>query len=212
MNGCCTTIESHFGSDHARDDLSRYRTKGPDFTTATILEFLTAEAIADATLLDIGGGIGVIPIELLGRGVASATLVDASPFNLEQAGSESNRKGVRDRMALVHGDLVEVSDRLEDADLVTLDRVVCCYPYYKRLIERSASKACKWYALSYPRDRWFVRLAIRFENGLRRLRQNPFRSFVHDPLKIENLLTGAGFRRHRHEQNTFWQIQLYRRI
>lgn len=211
MNFCCDSIDEHFNEERARDDLDRYKTDGPDATTSALLNFLRAEEIKNATLLDIGGGIGVIPFELLEQGIERATLVEASSSFLRLAESEALRKGVRDRITLVNGDAVEVSGRLAVADLVTMDRVVCCYPDCERLIDRSASKARRWYALSYPRDRWFVRLGIYLENLVRRLRGNPFRSFVHDPLKIHDRLKQSGFVRHRRDQNALWQMDIYRR-
>src|SRR5215212_9408785 len=63
----------------AAADLERYREKGPRPWTRTLIESLKAEGVEGATLLDIGGGVGVIHHELLAAGVASAMCVDASP-------------------------------------------------------------------------------------------------------------------------------------
>ena len=197
MNCCCDSIDDHFNEKRARDDLDRYKTEGPDSTTEAILNFFKDEGMTIGSLLDIGGGIGIIPFELLDRGVESATLVEASSSFLRLAESEAVRKGLRDRFTLIQGDAAELSDRLGQADLVTLDRVVCCYPDFERLIGRSAPKARKWYALSFPRDRWFVRLGLGLENALRRLMRNPFRSYVHDPSRIRELLEQAGLTHHR---------------
>ena len=211
---CCDTIDAHFGEELAREDLERYRSKGPDTTTSAILDLLrsTGAANEEATLLDIGSGIGIIPIELLGDRLKRATLVDASSSYLSAAEESAERSGLRNRIELVHGDFTELSEHLPEADLVTLDRVVCCYPDYKRLLVRSASKAKRWYALSYPRGRWYIRLGIALENLIRRLRRNPFRTYVHDPDAIHALLVDAGLERQRQELSFIWRTDLYRRI
>src|SRR5688572_21687218 len=124
----CEATERHFGEAHAEEDLRRYRKRGPDKTTRILLDGLMAQDLAGATLLDVGGGIGVIPHELLARGVTGATLVDAASSYLTAAGAEAQRRGHRERIKFVHGDFVPLAGQLPEADLVTLDRVVCCYP------------------------------------------------------------------------------------
>ena len=50
-----------------------------------MIDALKTEGVEDATLLDIGGGIGAIQHELLAAGAAHATSVDASAAYLEAA-------------------------------------------------------------------------------------------------------------------------------
>ena len=106
---------------------------------------------------DIGGGIGVLSLELLAAGATAATHVEAASAYRDVAETEAGRRGVGTRLHLVLGDAVEVDMRLPDADLVALDRVVCCYSDWAALLH-FASKHCKrLLALSYPQDRWYVR-------------------------------------------------------
>ena len=93
----------------------------------------------------------------------------------------------------MRGDFIRVSDQLTSADVVTLDRVVCCYPFYEPLLEQALQHAERGFAFSYPRDRWYVRINVWFENALRRWRTNPFRMFVHSPSLMEILVKRAGF-------------------
>ena len=46
-----------------------------------------------------------------------------------------------------------MSDEIEAADVVTLDRVICCYPDMEALVGRSAERALRLYGLVHPRDR-----------------------------------------------------------
>lgn len=176
------------------------------------MRLLRGEGFSGSTLLDIGCGIGALSFELLKNDeVDRATLVDASSSNLKLVEREAEHGGLHDRVSIVYGDAAEVDDLMPEADLVTLDRVLCCYPDFERLIETSALKARSWYALSIPRDRWFVRLGIAVQNWFRSLRDEPFRAYVHDPGRIHELLVQKGFDRCSREQSTFWQMSIYRR-
>jgi hypothetical protein len=46
---------------------------------------------------------------------------------------------------------------------VALDRVVCCYPSWERLLDAALGHAERCLALSYPRDAWYVRLGMTLE-------------------------------------------------
>lgn len=208
----CRAVEEQFGVAVAKKDLRRYRRKGPDKTTATMLEALRTRDVASARVLDVGGGIGVIAHELLSAGAASATLVEAASAYIAQAEAESERRGHSDRMRFVHGDFVEFAPTLPDADVVTLDRVVCCYPDYERLLEASAARCRRWYALSVPRARWYIEAIIALQNGLRRLRGSSFRTFVHPTEAVHGLLAAAGLERGFHRESFVWQVSLYFRV
>lgn len=209
MNCHCEAVDRHFGDKWAKWDLSRYKKKGPGTTTAALLGLLRNEGLSVPTLLDIGCGIGALSFELLKDNAERATLVDASTANLKLVEQEAESRGFHDRVTVVHGDAVEEADRIPEADLVTLDRVLCCYPDFERLIETSARKARSWVALSIPRNRWFVRMGLWFENQIRALRGNPFRTFVHNPEKIHERLVQAGFECRNREQSMVWQMSVY---
>src|SRR5689334_1465867 len=85
--GRCCAFEEQFGGERAEKDLKRYRRRGPNAITRRLLAELRRSALNGTRLLDIGGGIGVIPAELADTGV-SATLVEASPAYLDVARRE----------------------------------------------------------------------------------------------------------------------------
>ncbi len=207
----CRAVEDQFDEAAAKKDLRRYRRKGPDKTTAVLLEAIGARDIASSELLDVGGGIGVIVHELLATSVASATLVEASSAYLAQAKAESERRGQRDRVRFFYGDVAELAHELPQADLVTLDRVVCCYPDYERLLRASAGRCRRWYALSLPRARWYIRAVVALQNALRHLRGSSFRTFVHPTDAVHGLLVAAGLERSFHHESFVWQVSLYSR-
>jgi 2-polyprenyl-3-methyl-5-hydroxy-6-metoxy-1,4-benzoquinol methylase len=176
-----------------------------------MLEALERGAVRDASLLDIGGGIGVLSLELLAAGVSAATHVEAAPAYSDVAAQEAGSRGVSDRLRLMQGDAVDVDARLPDAELVALDRVVCCYPDWAALLNVAAKHCRRHLALSYPRDRWYVRLIVHFDNVRRRLARNAFRTFVHPTSEMERFLTNAGFTRVDGRDGFVWAVAIYAR-
>ncbi len=207
----CRAIDDKFGRNAAEGDLRRYRRRGPDDTTARILVMVRERSLEDATLLDVGGGIGVLVHELVGSGARSAVLVDASTAYLAVATAEAASRGIADQVRVLHGDFLEVARDLGGADVVTLDRVVCCYPDYRALLAAAADQSRNLLVLSYPRDRWYVRFVIALENVARRLRRDPFRTFVHPPEEMGRVLRGAGFVLRRTHDGLVWRVALFTR-
>jgi len=87
------TADEQFTSQRAASDLVDYQTKGPDATTRLLRDSLAASGATSGSLLDIGAGIGVLTFELLARGVAQATGIDASAAFVEAASREAKRRG-----------------------------------------------------------------------------------------------------------------------
>jgi magnesium-protoporphyrin O-methyltransferase len=209
---CCRVdYDEQFNADEARRDLLHYRANGPDPSTRRLLDALVAEGVEGATLLDIGGGVGVVQLELLAAGAARSTDVDASSAYLAAAEDEAFQRGVSDRASFLHGDFVVVADAVEPADIVTLDRVVCCYPDARALIGGSAAKARRLYGLVHPVDRWWTRLLATVGNLGYRLFRNPYRMHVHRQRLIDDLVREAGLRPVTVEEAWFWRTAVYRR-
>lgn len=212
MSCCqCQGIRALFGEQAARNDLKRYRKKGPLKTTRILLGALRAEGVGGATLLDIGGGVGAVSNGLLDAGVKHATVVDASPAYLQAARSEAERQGHRDRVTYHFGDFVEVAPRVAPADIVTLDRVICCYDDMEALVAASAERAERLYGVVYPRDTWWDRLGVSILNFTCRVRRNPFRVFVHPPEAVERVIRSTGLTRRFRRTTPLWQVIVYGR-
>jgi magnesium-protoporphyrin O-methyltransferase len=162
-------------------------------------------------VLDLGAGIGAIHHALLERGAKRAVHVDISPDYVDAARDESARRGVADRVRFVTGDFVDLASQIDAADVVTLDRVICCYPDMELLVTRSAEKARRLYGAVYPRDRWWTRAGIVAMNGMKRLRGSAFRSYLHSPAAIDALLRRFGLERRSTQRTWFWEVVVYRR-
>src|SRR6185295_18261576 len=89
------------------------------------------------------------------------------------------------------------------------DRVVCCYPDDRALIDESLRHARHSVALSYPRDAWHVKLVTSFENLVRRVRGNPFRTFVHSAAAMQRRIEDAGFRLASRTSTIAWRADVY---
>ena len=206
---CCQATEARFNERVAATQLEGYRKSGPNPTTTMLLAALRAQDLDWSTMLDVGGGIGVLHHELLGDNTARATNVDISGAYLAAAREESRRRGHEARVRFIHADFVDAADLAEPADLVTLDRVICCYEGLESLVEASAAKAGKLYGAVYPRNTWWVRVGNVLSNLVLRLRGQEHRTYIHDPARIEALLLRHGLRR-RSIANTFvWHVAVF---
>jgi hypothetical protein len=205
----CVDAEGLFSERLARRDLRRYHKSGPRLTTRLLLRAIGPPRYHAMTLLDIGGGVGAIPHELLASGLANAVLVEASTAYLQAAENEAIRRGHRERFTCFHGDFVELADALASADIVTLDRVICCYPDMEKIVETSVAKAKHVYGLVYPRERWVTRIGVSLVNMFLRLRGGAFRTYVHSSDAVEAVVQRSGFRRSFYCRTFLWQVITY---
>ncbi len=211
---CCTgpcAAAAHFDPKMAERDLRRYQRRGSDASTRILLSELRRWPLQGLHLLDVGGGIGVIAVELARAGLADVTLADASAAYLEVARRHLASRDTSRPAQFILGDFAVTAGSLPDADIVTLDRVVCCYPDVEALLWGAAARARRVVAFTYPRDTWYVRAGVVVENLWYWLRQDPFRAFVHSPQRMASVLESAGFVRAARDASLQWALDLYRR-
>ena len=209
--GCACAVGNEFGERSARHDQETYRKNGPDRTTAWLVEGLTGDGIAGQTVLDIGAGIGAVHLALLAAGAASAVDVDGSPAYVTVAREEAERAGLYAAVRYETGDFVELAATIEPADLVALDRVVCCYPDMPALVDLSIERARRRYGLVYPRDRWWIRAGSGVLNALAALARRRLRFHVHRTAEVDARVRAAGFRPILQRSTVFWQVAVYER-
>jgi SAM-dependent methyltransferase len=213
VSACCSTYGdvagAHFDEKIAKRDLENYRKKGPGPTARLLRDLLGDAGAVEGTLLDVGSGVGGLSFELLERGVERAIAVDASAAYLAAAAQEATR---RDRLRAVEfrlGDFLDVASVIPPATIVTLDRVICCYPAFESLLTEALAHAERYFAYSYPRDLFYVRAAIAAENGLRRLKGNPFRAFAHPVDRMTQTIERAGLRLAGRRQTWQWSADVW---
>jgi 2-polyprenyl-3-methyl-5-hydroxy-6-metoxy-1,4-benzoquinol methylase len=212
---CCgaedTEYDRQFDARHAAQHLRAYQHDGPRGLTGALIDGLAADDVVGLTVLDIGGGVGAVHHELLRAGASGAVDVDASRAYLAAARGEAERQGHADRVRYIPGDFVAIAPTLDAADLVALDRVICCYPDMTALVSRSAELARRRYGLVYPRDTWFARAAVALLNARFRLSRSAFRSFVHPTSAVEVVLAGHGLVKRSERTTLIWQLAIYER-
>lgn len=212
VSSCCSgfhdTAERHFSEDKVVKELERYRRKGIGPTTRRLRDGLAKAGLIDGTLLDIGAGVGALTFELLERGMAAALVVEASSAYLAAATEEANRRGRSASIRFVHGDFAAVAGDVPPASVVALDRVVCCYPLYEPLLMQALRLADRAFALSYPRDRWYVRFAMGLENAMRS-RKSAFRTFVHSAERMRAMVAEAGFDLVSRDTTAIWSCDVF---
>jgi hypothetical protein len=207
---CCRGVDEMFGERTARHDLRRYRRRGPSRPTRVLLDALRGEGVERASVLDVGGGIGTIQNELLDAGADRVTSVEASAAYLRAAKEEAARRGNADRVSYHAGDFVALADRIEPADVVTLDRVICCYPDMESLVGRSADHAQRLYGVVYPRDAWWIRLGFRGVNLGMKLGRRAFRVHLHRTSAVDAVVRDRGLTPTlRRRVGPVWQVAVY---
>ena len=188
-----------------------YRRKGLDSMASSMVEHLESQGVEGLDVLEVGGGVGGIQLELLKAGVATTVSVELSSGYEEAAQRLAEEEGFTDRISRRLGDFVELQHELEPADIVVMNRVVCCYPWMERMMEAAVDKAGRYLALTFPREKWWMKFGVRSVNTLMGLRKCDFRAFVHPVADIESVATSAGFVVRHRDKNLAWQALVLKR-
>ncbi len=165
------------------------------------------------TMLEVGGGIGALQVELLRRGLATALAVDLSSAYEAESGEILARAGFANRVVRRWGDFVALAPELDRADLVVMHSVVCCYPDLERLVGAAADKADRYLVISYPKDAWWSRSFAAVQNSwYRTVMRTDFRFWIHSPDRIHGVAGDHGLELFREESATIDVLAVYRRL
>jgi hypothetical protein len=211
---CCTPAAygTVFDDREARRNARTYRKKGLDPTARRMVRFLSAQEDMPRTVLEIGGGIGALQMELLRAGASRATNIELSPAYEAVAHDLLADAGLTDRVQRHLGDFTATPDAFPPADVVIMHRVVCCYPEAARLVSTAASRAQRYLALSYPRDEWWVRVGLAAENLLLfSMRGIGFRIYVHPPQILLEAAHSHGFTPALQHRGWVWETVVLQR-
>ena len=188
MAGCCSTdYRRFFNRRFAARDLDRYRRNGLTATERDLVEL--CGDVAGASVLEAGGGIGALQLELLERGATRATNVELSGAYEEAAAELLADRAVDRRVADF------VAEDVEPHDVVVMHRVVCCYPDVEALVGKAAASARRRVALTVPQQRRWIRWGLAAVNAWLGLRRCGFRTYVHPFAQIEAAAAGMRLER-----------------
>jgi SAM-dependent methyltransferase len=212
--GCCggKGCDEFFNEKVARRDAEQYRRKGLTGPGRRIVDFLRGRGIEGATVLEIGAGTGSLSLELLKAGGAHATGVELSPSYERHALELAREAGLEERVERRVLDFAEAPQGVAPADAVVLNRVVCCYPDYERLVGAAASRTERYLLLTFPKDVWWTRLGARAGNFVERLRRQSFRVFIHPPAAVLGVAEAHGLRRVAAHTGILWHFAALERV
>jgi SAM-dependent methyltransferase len=205
MAGCCTPsgYRKVFGERTARRDVRKYRRRGLDKAARRIADFLVGRGVAGDSVLEVGGGVGAIQLELLKAGAARTTNVELSP-EYEPYAAELLCDDARVERRV--GDFVRDAAEFQPADDVVLHRVVCCYPDPEALVGAAADRARRRLVLSFPPDTALFRAGSAVINAFFALTRTEFRTFVHPSAAILAPALARGLEPALDTRTALWRI------
>ena len=213
MSGCCSAgdLDDVFTPKQAQSDAKKYRCDGLDAEATRIVDAVRRRAGDGMTLLEVGGGVGAIQLELLRSGARAATNVELSRSYEVSARELAAEAGVADRIERVVGDFIAEARSLPAADAVVMQRVVCCYPHATPLVEAAAEHARRVLVMTFPRDTWWIRPMIAVANLWPHLRGWKFRAYVHPTSRVTDAAVNKGMRLAERRLGLVWQMLVFTR-
>lgn len=208
MSDCCTPrgYRQIFSEKSAHAAAKRYRKKGLDPTSRRIVDLLLDHGVEGRTVLEVGGGIGAVQIELLRAGAGRAVSVELTPTYEEAASTLLREVGLADRVERRVVDFVEAGIEVEAADIVVMNRVICCYPDMPKLAGAAADRTRGLLVMSFPKMRWWTRLLVAGGNFAFRVARREFQVFLHSPEGIRGTAELHGLRVQMDRPGLFWEI------
>ena len=209
MPGCCDPqgFDDVFSPRFARRMARRYRKRGLGRAERDMVAFLAAQGLDGATVLEIGGGVGEIQLELLRRGASRTTNLELVTSYDGLADELAREAGVADRVERRLHDIVEAPDDVERADVVVLHRVVCCYPDYERLLGAAADHAGRLLVFSHPPRTLATRAFVASQTAVLRLTGHRYQSFAHPPEAMLGVLRAHGMTVAHSRRGPVWHTQ-----
>src|SRR2546425_1489164 len=212
MSDCCSPkgYRSIFSEKRAHAEARRYRRRGLDRTSQRIAELLKQQGIAGRTVLEVGGGIGAIQLELLRAGITRAVNIELTPTYEEAAQGLLREAGLEDRVERRVMDFAEATGEVEAADIVIMNRVICCYPDMPKLAA-AADHTREVLVVSFPKERWWTRAVISVGDLALRVARQQFQVFLHPPDKIVATVERHGLKMVSTQASFFWEVASLRR-
>ncbi len=215
MSNCCSTSPTartdKFFSKNSKKYLKRFRKKGLAKEQRLLLEGISSLHIEGKSILEIGCGVGGLHLTLLQRGAATATGVDISEGMITYAKQLSKDLGMEAKTTYLHGDFTEKGTDIASADIVMMDKVVCCYENLDLLLERSLAKTSSVYALSFPRNHFLVKCMAKTAIKIGALFHWSFSPYWHDWDRMIRLISDSGFQEKYKDKTLMWTILIFRR-
>lgn len=212
MPDCCNPsgYEQYFSPKEAKRNLRAYDRKGLNKMARRTVDYLRSAGVEGDTVLEVGGGIGAVHVELLKAGANRAINVELSRGYQEVAAELLRREGLEGRVEQRIGDFTEIVNGIK-ADDVVMNRVICCYPDMERLMTAAMASSRRFVTVIFPRGRATFRLFVGIGNFYYRMRRMDFRAFIHPPQAILDTARRGGFDVVFSDQDLVWHGVVFRR-
>jgi len=149
---------------------------------------------------------------MLKKGLADHVVgVDASSSYIERAKQIADSLHFVDRVRYIQGDVAQSPDSILPADIVILDRVICCFPHLEQLLVPAAEQTKRYLALSYPREVWWLQAFYKIMNSIRKLRSSEFFTYIHPHADIQRITLQYGLLPVDARRSGEWQITIFER-
>lgn len=170
--------------------------------------------IEGKTVLDVGCGPGDLTRELIREGASRALGVDLAEQTLEEARKRAANEQLSERVEFRVGN--GAKDTFEKHDVVVLEKVICCYPNWRELVDNTSSAAAQVYGFVIPRsdglNGFFLRAFLGLGNVFLKIRKCGFRPHVHDYRQIHGHLRELNFDRKQLSMGPIWMTAVYSRV
>lgn len=205
---CCSAkgCDEFFTDRVAHRDADRYRSKGLDKNARRLVDTVRRRGIDGGTVLEVGGGIGAIQLELLQAGAARTENIELSTAYEPYAAELLRTSGLEGRVERRLLDFADTAEAVDAADVVVLHKVVCCYPDYEALVGAAAAHAKRQLVLTYPRRSWWTRFGFTAANLLERVRRKSFRAYVHPPAAMIAVARAHGLELTTSHRGPLWEF------
>jgi Methyltransferase domain len=210
---CCRAgpCEQLFKPRMARRSLEQYRKKGHGDLDRRLVAMASEGGLEGARVLEIGGGIGTIQAELVEAGAEQGEVVELVSAWEPYARELARDKALETRTSFRVADVLQSPGSVEAADVVVLNRVVCCSADGVQLAGAAARLTGRTLLLSFPHDTFWLRVGLRVVNAGMWVVRRSFRAFVHPRAALIGAATSQGLCLAETGREGFWEFAAFRR-
>lgn len=203
--------QDFFDEKAARRSFRQYDKRGLDPMARSMVDYLVSRGMEGRSVLEAGGGIGAIQVELLKAGATRTVNVELSGGYEGTANRLLRREGLTGKVERLLGDFTVKAQGIV-ADDVVMNRVICCYPFMERLVGTALTSSRRFLAAAFPRDRLSTKAALAMGNLYCRVTGVDFRSYVHAPEAIVETARTAGFEPVHQARDLIWNAVVFEKV
>jgi len=211
MNCCSKNPAAKFFDKESKKFSKKYRKKGLEKISRMLVEGIEELGIKDATVLDLGCGVGGAHRALLQSGAAKVYATELSEEMLNAARTFNTAEGMSDRVEYILGDIVEMNGEIPEVDITMHVKVICCYENADGLLEKTLDKTKNIYGFVMPRNNSIARFSFGFLIFISKLLRWDFHPFYHPIQPILDRIEKAGFRLKFEDHTFIWDVRVYQK-